>query len=62
MPLLHSLNAAMNDEHQSIERTVIIGLDASEQSRDALALGRLLAETPKATPSLRRCSPTRRSS
>ncbi len=40
----------MNDEHQSIERTIIIGVDASEQGRDALALGRLLADTLAADP------------
>ena len=40
----------MNDRHEPIDRTLIIGLDASEQGRDALALGRLLAETLAANP------------
>jgi nucleotide-binding universal stress UspA family protein len=42
----------MNGEHRSIERTIIIGLDASEQGRDALTLGRLLADTLAANPLL----------
>lgn len=40
----------MNDEHQPSDRTIIIGLDPSEQGRDALALGRLLADTLAANP------------
>ena len=40
----------MTDERQPIERTIIIGFDASEQSPDGLALGRLLADTLAANP------------
>ena len=40
----------MTDERQSAERTIVVGFDGSEQSRDALALGGILAQIVGATP------------